>query len=137
MGTFGDIRNNFQIAMINAQRINEQLSAKTTKEKQPFWDSYFKNVPVAAIPINTKQRELIRAPFGANDGKEAEENITKMFKGAGVEVAEIIFHEKGVMRSSKNDLGSNDYPTYTVITKDGDEYYVTNNIVELETYICD
>jgi len=132
MGTFGDIRNNFQIAMMNAQKINEQLSAKTTKDKQPFWDSYFKNVPVAAIPINTKQRELIRAPFGANDGKEAEENITKMFKGAGYEVAEIQFNEKGVLRSSKNDLGSNDYPTYVVITKDGDEYYITNNIVELE-----
>lgn len=132
MGTFGDIRNNFQIAMNKAQVLNERLSAKTVKAKQPFWDSYFKNVPVAAIPINTKSRELIRAPFGANDGKEAEENITKMFKGAGVEVAEITFHEKGVMRSSKNDLGSNDYPTYTVITKDGDEYYITNNIVELD-----
>lgn len=132
MNTFGDIRNNFQIAMNKTQILNERLSADTVKVKQPFWDSYFKNVPVAAVPINTKSKELIRAPFGANDGKEAEENITKMFNGAGVKVKEIIFHEKGVMRSSKNDLGSNDYPTYTVITNEGDEYYVTNNIVELD-----
>jgi hypothetical protein len=53
-----------------------------------------------------------------------------MFKGASVNVADIVFNEIGVLR--RNGLGSNDYPTYTVITTDGDEYYVTNNIIELE-----
>jgi len=131
MSTFGDIRNNFQIAM-NNMSINEGLSAKTTKAKQPFWDSYFKNVDVAAIPINTKAREVIRAPFGSNFGGVADKNIMKMFVGAGYEVSDIQFNDKGVLRSPKNDLGSNDYPTYVVITTDGDEYYVTNNVVELE-----
>lgn len=131
--TIGDIRARFAAALNENRRINEQLTAKApVLYKQPLWDSYFKNVPVAAIPINTKQREVIRAPFGANDGKEAEENITKMFKGAGYKVTEIQFHDKGVLRSPKNDLGSNDYPTYLVITEEGDEYYVTNNIVELD-----
>ena len=127
MNTFGDIRNNFQIAMNRA--INEALSAKTTKAKQPLWDSYFKNVDVAALPINTKQREVIRAPFGSNFGGVAEENIKKMFVGAGYELSDIQFNEKGVLRSPKNDLGSNDYPTYVVITTDGDEYYVTKHMV--------
>ena len=127
MSTFKDIRNNFTIAMQNAEaRVNEALSQKTTKDKQPFWDSYFKNVPTASIPINTKAKELIRATFGANDGTVAEENITKMFNGAGVEISEIQFNDKGVLRTSG--LGSNDYPTYRVITKDGDEYFVTNNV---------
>ena len=131
MSTFKDIRNNFTIAMQNAEaRVNEALSQKTTKDKQPFWDSYFKNVPTASIPINTKAKELIRATFGANDGTVAEENITKMFNGAGVEISEIQYNDKGVLRTSG--LGSNDYPTYRVITKDGDEYFVTNNVVELE-----
>ena len=131
MGTIGDIRTNFEIAMLKAEaRLNEALSQKTTKDRQPFWDSYFKNVSTATIPINTKAKELIRATFGANDGKIAEENITKMFNGAGVEISEIQFNDKGVLRT--NGLGSNDYPTYKVITKDGDEYFVTNNVVELE-----
>ena len=103
---------------------------KTTKPKQPFWDSYFKNVKGAQDPINTKRDEVIRAPFGLNDGKTAEENIKKMFKGAGVDIADITFNDKGVLR--RNGLGSSDYPTYTVVSTDGDEYYVTNNIVELE-----
>ena len=131
MGTIGDIRTNFEMAMLKAEaRLNEALSQKTTKDRQPFWDSYFKNVSTATIPINTKAKELIRATFGANDGKVAEENITKMFNGAGVEISEIQFNDKGVLRT--NGLGSNDYPTYKVITKDGDEYFVTNNVVELE-----
>jgi len=119
--------NNFinlgKIDVLNENKI------KTTKTKQPFWDSYFKNVKGAKDPTNTKRDEVIRAPFGLN-GIEAEENIKKMFKGASVNVADIVFNEIGVLR--RNGLGSNDYPTYTVITTDGDEYYVTNNIIELE-----
>ena len=119
--------NNF----INLGKIDvlNENKRKTTKTKQPFWDSYFKNVKGAKDPTNTKRDEVIRAPFGLN-GTEAEENIKKMFKGASVNVADIVFNEIGVLR--RNGLGSNDYPTYTVITTDGDEYYVTNNIIELE-----
>ena len=122
---------NILVPIEESEELNEGKDPKkTTKAKQPFWDSYFANVDIAQVPVNTKKDELIRAPFGPNDGKTVEDNIKKMFKGANVEIDDIEFNDLGVLR--RTGLGSKDYPTYRVISKDGDEYFITNNIVELE-----
>lgn len=130
MGTHGDIRTRFDVALNEAQKWS--VMQKSRVEYRKFWDAYQSFVPGAAFPVNTKPGEVIRAPFGIDDGKLPQENITIMFNKAGYSVEDITFYEKGAYRGKT--YGSNAYPSYVVKLKgDSKEYIVTSTTLTTDT----
>ena len=109
-------------SFLNESKINEATAP--AKYKQPFYDAYAKLFPRENDPQNTKTGEVIRAKFGL-DGKEAEENIKKLFIEAGFPVSSIQSHVPGAIRDGDR-KGSEKYYTYEV--KSGsDTFFVTNS----------
>ena len=109
-------------SFLNESKINEATAP--VKYKQPFYDAYAKLFPRENDPKNTKSGEIIRAKFGL-DGKEAEENIKKLFAEAGFPVSSLQSHMPGSIRDGDR-KGSNEYYTYEV-RSGAETFFVTNS----------
>jgi len=111
MNTFGDIRNNFQIALNKAIYEAKQPTKKAVEE---FWLEGYKNFMKSKDFAGVSSRisgtgEVLRANFGANDGT-AEAKIIEFLKVVG-----------GIDRSSysiefkQQGIVSSDFAGYTII----------------------
>ena len=111
MGTLGDIRNNFQIAMDKAIHEAKQ---PTKKAVEAFWLDGFKDFMKSKDFAGVSSRisgtgEVLRANFGANDGTAETKIIEFLKEVGGIDPSSysIEFKQQGIV--------SSDFAGYTII----------------------
>ena len=111
MGTIGDIRNNFQIALDKAVHEAKQPTKKAVEE---FWLEGFKKFMNSKDFAGVSSRisgtgEVLRANFGANDGTAETKIIEFLKEVGGIDPSSynIEFKQQGIV--------SSDFAGYTII----------------------
>ena len=111
MGTLGDIRNNFQIAM---NKVIYESKQPTKKAIEAFWLDGFKDFMKSKDFASVSSRisgtgEVLRANFGANDGTAETKIIEFLKEVGGIDPSSysIEFKQQGIV--------SSDFAGYTII----------------------